>query len=290
VKNSVKIGEHTIRLWVITALLISVICVGVLADYIWKNIIIPVEVKEPLEIVSYPSKLTLFPGERKEFNVTIMNCASRNYAVILDFALDNVTYQDSYVTFSNESYTVIPGQQNLTAWLKVQPNAPPTNASLTIDFWRITELSDLTRTKSIIEVGAEGGVLHYQNESFWAEDQFSKILEYKAQFTSNIINQLNETLSIYGERNEYAVDAKVEFNQTRKSTILKCDIHGAMTSSDRYTFRWLLDPSGLDFIINDFQQSENELFWEGSINGIPTTITLTFPFPIAHCHAHVWRK
>jgi len=189
-KSSVKIGEHTIRLWVIATLLISVICVGVLADYVWKN----------------------------------------------------------------------------------------------------RELSNLTRIKSVIKVEAEGDVLHYQNENFWTEDQFSKILDDQAQFASNITNQLNETLLIHGERNEYAVDAEVEFNLTRKSTVLKCDIHGAMISSDYYTFRWLLDPSGLDFINNNFQQSEKELFWEGSINDVPTTITLTFPFSIVHCHAHVWRK
>jgi len=57
--------------------------------------------------------------------------------VILHFSLDNTTYQDSYVAFSNETYTVITGEQNLTAWLKVEAHAPPINASLTIDFKRI---------------------------------------------------------------------------------------------------------------------------------------------------------
>jgi len=59
---------------------------------------------------------------------------------VLDFSLDNVTYQESYVTFSDEIYNVISGQQDLTAWLKVESYAPPINTSLTIDFRRITEV------------------------------------------------------------------------------------------------------------------------------------------------------
>jgi hypothetical protein len=145
-------------------------------------------------------------------------------------------------------------------------------------------------TKSIIKVEAEGVVLHYSNELFWNEDAFLRILEHKTEFESNLIEQFNEKLSTCGERDEHTVYANVEFNGTRKSTILICDIQGAMISSDYFTFRWLLDPLGLDFIDNNFQESEKGLFWEGPINGVPTTITLSFPFPIAHCHAHVWRK
>lgn len=297
-KSSVKIGEHTIRLWVIAALLISVICIGVSAYYVWKTIIIPVEVKEPLEILSYPSKLTLFPGEIKEVNVTIMNYASRNYTIILDFVLDNLAYQDNYVTFSNENYTVIPGQQNLTGWLKVQSNAPPINTSLIIDFWRITELSGITRIKSIIKVEAEGTVLHLRNESFWVEDQFLSILEHKAEFKICLIEQLNESLSTYGERGEYAMDVNIEFDEVRKTTVLECNVLGAVSKSgSKYhaTFRWLLGTLKLDFIDDDFEHIEKGLHWKGLISGVPTTVILKFPVsvpawgqPNGHCHAHVW--
>lgn len=155
-----------------------------------------------------------------------------------------------------------------------------------------------TRIKDSIRVEAEGIVLHYENESLWDEDQFSWILEHKTEFRSELIEQFNESLSTYGERGEYAVDANVEFNETRKSTILKCDVLGAVSKSgSRYhaTFRWLLRPLGLDFIDNGFEHPENGLYWEGSISGVPTTITLSFPVsvpawgqPNGHCHAHVW--
>ena len=44
----------------------------------------------------------------------------------------------------------------------------------------------------------------------------------------------------------------------------------------------------LDFIDDDFQESETGLSWDGCINNVPTTITLKFPRSIGHCHAHVW--
>ncbi|MEM2249308.1 MAG: family 16 glycoside hydrolase [Candidatus Bathyarchaeia archaeon] len=133
--KGIKIGKYVVPLWTIVVLLVAGI--GASAYYVWKTLIIPMQVKEPLEIISYPTQLSLYPGETKEFNVTIKNYASVNYPVILDFSLDNTTYQESYVTFSNEIYTIIPGMQNITAWLKVESHAPPINASLTIKLKRI---------------------------------------------------------------------------------------------------------------------------------------------------------
>jgi len=124
-----------IKLWLISILLISAIG-GASAYYVWKTLIVPFEVKEPLEVLYFPSQLSLYPGESIEFNVTVMNHASLNYSVILGFSLDNASYQEDYVTSSSEIYTVTPGQQNLTAWLMVQSHAPSVNASLTIDLTR----------------------------------------------------------------------------------------------------------------------------------------------------------
>lgn len=133
----VKIGKHVIPLWLMAVILVSGIGSGVLGYYIWKTLTIPLEVKEPIEILYYPSQLGLYPGETEQFNITLHNKASVNYSVVLDFSLDNITYQNSYVTFGDEVYTVVPGQQNLTAWLMIESHAPPVNASLTISFSRL---------------------------------------------------------------------------------------------------------------------------------------------------------
>ena len=46
-------------------------------------------------------------------------------------------YQESYVTFSNETYTVVPELSNATAWMTVAPNAPPAQLELTITLSRV---------------------------------------------------------------------------------------------------------------------------------------------------------
>lgn len=146
----IKIGEHIIPLWLLAALLISVIGAAVFANYFGNRLVIPFEVREPIEILYYPSKLSFFSGETEEFNITVQNHASVNYSVVLDFHLSNTTYQDNYVTFSNEVYTVIPAQQNLTARLVVEPNAPPVNASLTIDLMSVDTIEFQTIGKGYI--------------------------------------------------------------------------------------------------------------------------------------------
>lgn len=131
--KSIKIGEHIVPLWLVVSILISIVGIVSFANYVGNRLIIPFEVRKSIEITYYPSELSLFPGQTEEFNITVQNYASVNYYVVLDFQLSNTTYQDNYITFSNEIYTVIPGKQNLTAWLVVESYAPPVEASLTID-------------------------------------------------------------------------------------------------------------------------------------------------------------
>jgi hypothetical protein len=134
--KNLRIGRHVISWKLGVVLLVAGISTGVLAHHVWQTLIIPLEVKEPLEILYYPSKLGLYPGENLTFNITVLNHATVNYSVALNFGLSNSTYQSNYVTFSNEIYLVKPGQQNVTAWLAVLSDAPPANIWLVIDFAR----------------------------------------------------------------------------------------------------------------------------------------------------------
>jgi len=118
------------------SILVSGICSGVVGYYIWTTLNIPFEVKEPIEILQYPSQLSLYSGENLDFNVTLLNHASINYSVVLNFTLSNTTFQESFVTFSSEIYKVVPSQQNLTAWIEVEASAPPMNLTLSVDFTR----------------------------------------------------------------------------------------------------------------------------------------------------------
>lgn len=154
----------------------------------------------------------------------------------------------------------------------------------------------------MVEVEAEGVLLHYQAKSFWSADEFSTILRDKDQFSSKLMAKFSDDLSGHGEGNEHATNAKVNFNENEKSTILSCDIHDAVWKSDdsyHATFFWLLGPLGLDFINDNFQESEEGLFWEGVVEDVATTVAVKLPaidgfayeawnHPIGHCHAHVW--
>ena len=180
-----KIGRHIIPLWLIVVILISAASSGALGYYVWTKLTMPLEIEEPIEILSYPSKLSLYPGENKTFQISLINHASVNYSVVLDFSMNNTTYQENYVTFSNEIYTVIPGQQNLTAWLNVESYAPPTNVTLIVDcrrgtyssglvvYWKFDEGSGTTTRDS--SVNNNTGTL---NGPSWINGKYGKALAF----------------------------------------------------------------------------------------------------------------
>ncbi|MEA2033008.1 MAG: PGF-CTERM sorting domain-containing protein [Euryarchaeota archaeon] len=157
--------------------------------------------------------------------------------------------------------------------------------------------------ENYITVEVEGTIIHYQKQSFWNESEFSAILENKEEFKNAVIHDFDEKILKYHERGEYAVGADVEFDETKKATVLKCDIHGAIRESDgEYyaTFKWLLVPLRLDFIDDNFDESKEGLSWDGEVDGIPTNIIVKLPpqeyvyeawerLPSpGHCHGHVW--
>ena len=150
-----------------------------------------------------------------------------------------------------------------------------------------------------ITVEVEGTVIHYQKQSFWNESELSAILENKEEFKNAVIQDFDEKM--YHEWEEYAVGADVKIDEAKRATVLKCDIHGAITKSDdsyRATFLWLLRPLGLSFINDKFEESKEGLSWDGGVDGIPTSITIKLPPQesvyaawepsVGHCHGHVW--
>ena len=126
----VVVGKHSIPIWVLGAILIS-FCAGAFAVYTILTLRIPFEVTEPLEVMNYPQAINLYPGENVTLNIIILNHASQQYMVFLNFSLDNSNL-DGFVTFSQEDYAVIPGSQTLTAWVTVAPGAPSANTMLSV--------------------------------------------------------------------------------------------------------------------------------------------------------------
>ncbi|MBN2185972.1 MAG: hypothetical protein JW732_00760 [Dehalococcoidia bacterium] len=137
--------------------------------------------------------------------------------------------------------------------------------------------------EQIIEIKTEAEILHYQRQSLWGGEEFSKILESKKEFESEEVDSFENNLESY---NKDIVNVEVKFDEAGESTIFKCDIRGAMYSANSYDFHWLL--GDLPFDLYQFKRSEKELYYEGDVNGVTTEIRLIFPYTIAHCHEHVW--
>ncbi len=133
----IKLSRTVVPAWLIVLLIVSGIGLGALTSYVWQSVTIPFEVKEPLEILGYTSEVSLYPGATQELNATVRNNAPINYSVQLGFHLSDVSYQQNYVKFSDETYNVTPGEHTLTGWVSVAPCAPPINTQLTIEFRRI---------------------------------------------------------------------------------------------------------------------------------------------------------
>ena len=109
---------------------------GSVFAYVFYTLNVNVQIQEPLDVTYYDHDLSLYPGQTEPFNIEIYNGASINYTVTLGFHLSNVTYQSTYATFSNETYIVVPGDQSLSAWIKIAAEAPAANITLTVDLSR----------------------------------------------------------------------------------------------------------------------------------------------------------
>jgi hypothetical protein len=131
-----KVCWRNIRVFCLLVLAVSITSIGVIAGYVLQSESIPLEVKEPIELIGYPTAFSLFPGETEEFNVTVQNTASINYSVTLMCSLNDTEYQAKYVIFSSEDYTVNPGTQTLAAWLTVSSDAPAGNFLVSVNLTR----------------------------------------------------------------------------------------------------------------------------------------------------------
>ena len=136
--------------------------------------------------------------------------------------------------------------------------------------------------------GEEDGMI-YQGQCFWFAEEFSGLSE-------------DDLMELFQEK--YDVDARdfnFTFNETDHSAVIECHVYGQVSKSGnnyRANFSWLLTPLGLDFIADNFSESKAGLSWEGTVDGVPTTIRIECPAqdlvykawqqPVGHCHAHTW--
>jgi uncharacterized membrane protein len=105
--------------------------------YIWSTKTVPFSVEEPLSVTSFPESIHFNPGENATLDITISNTANVNYNVELVITLSDPNYQQTYVQASNQTYTIVPGENTISAWVAVNKTAPQKQQQLTVDFLRL---------------------------------------------------------------------------------------------------------------------------------------------------------
>jgi hypothetical protein len=133
---SIQVGVYQISVLLILLIIIAAGTVATAAWYLFATNSVPLVVEEPLTITNYPNSIHVHPGENETLDVTILNSASVDYSVTLAFALNDSVYQETYVTFSNSSYTILPGENAISAWLFVNRSAHPALLNVSIGFYR----------------------------------------------------------------------------------------------------------------------------------------------------------
>ena len=133
--RSFRIGNYdvSVLVFVILGVLLGT---AIATTYMWTTKTIDVQIEEPLTVTSFPATVHTHPGQNQTLDITIENIASVTYTVTLTFTLENATYQTQYATFSNNTYTIIPGTNPITAWMITDTAAPNVNLQLSIQFYR----------------------------------------------------------------------------------------------------------------------------------------------------------
>lgn len=135
---SIRIAAYDVSIILIVAIGVMLGSV-IAATYMWATKTVTVSVEEPLTITGYPSTIHTHPGQNETLDIVVENAASVTYTVTLIFALNDTAYQTQYVGFSNfnnNTYTINPGTNQVTAWMVTSKEAQPVNLQLTIQFIR----------------------------------------------------------------------------------------------------------------------------------------------------------
>lgn len=133
-----KVVSTRVKFFILLAILLA--STGIVGSYAAFNAqTVPLEIKEPLEVLAYDSSLSLYPGETLPFTLQVNNYASVSYNATIVFALNDTVYQQNYVSISNQIYEVAPGVNTLDAWLTVSDRAPAAKVDLSISITRDIE-------------------------------------------------------------------------------------------------------------------------------------------------------
>lgn len=131
-----NIGNYQISVVLLLIIAVSSTVAFGATYYVWTRKTIIISVDEPLSVTVVPSSIHFHPSENQTLVITVQNSATANYSMFLTFALNDTDYQQSYVQFSNYTYNIVPGVNDIVAWVFVLGDAPAGWHELAVDFHR----------------------------------------------------------------------------------------------------------------------------------------------------------
>ena len=133
----VTIGRYQFSLVLLLIAIVASPAAFAASYYIWNSKTVPFTIDEPLSVTAFPESIHFHPGQNATIDITISNSADSNYYVTLSITLSDTSYQQTYVQVSNQTYTIVPGDNAIPAWIAVSQDAPNSQQQLTVDFLRI---------------------------------------------------------------------------------------------------------------------------------------------------------
>ncbi len=127
--------------------------------------------------------------------------------------------------------------------------------------------------------------MDFERESFWSEEDFSKIKSLSQEFKEREIESFK---SSFLKENLLISDLKIEVDEKNAKTVLSCQIKGKGIEKNSYDFSWFLKNFPFDF--SQFQKSERKLSFGGEIRETKIEIEIEFPFSIEVSGNKVWQK
>jgi len=95
--------------------------------------------------------------------------------------------------------------------------------------------------KQEVKIRVEDNILHFYKETFWSENDFVKLSKFKNEFVLSEINSFKNNLK---DHERYITNLRLNFDESRKATILSCDVKGIEVAG-KYDFDWFLKPLSL---------------------------------------------
>jgi hypothetical protein len=139
--------------------------------------------------------------------------------------------------------------------------------------------------KEKIKISAKDNFLDFERESFWLDEDFSKIRNLGQDFKKREMDSFKSSLS---KENLEVSNLEIEIDEKQAKTVLSCQIKGKGIEKNSYDFNWLLKNFPFDF--SKFQKQERKLIFFGKLKETDVEIYIEFQFPIEVSETKVWQK